>query len=243
MLKNDLENLGLNKNEVATYLALQEMGKAKAGELIKETGLHRNLIYQALDALVSRRLASKLTTGSVALFQSTDPSHLLDSVREQELTAQRVIEELKEDFDAFWKNLSKDKNLLVRDRKYLNWRYLNQSKEYLFLKVEFLGSIIGYMVIKITAEKIGYIVDLLCIEEEAIIKSLILKAINLFIKKNVKIVFWGSNKDCFYDKLFRGMGFKETLKHKIVLNIFNGNKADFNDPSKWYFTLGDTHNG
>ena len=96
MLKNDLENLGLNKNEVATYLALQEMGKAKAGELIKETGLHRNLIYQALDALVSRRLASKLTTGSVALFQSTDPSHLLDSVREQELTAQRVIEELKE---------------------------------------------------------------------------------------------------------------------------------------------------
>jgi predicted DNA-binding transcriptional regulator len=96
MLKNDLESLGLNKNEATVYLALHGLGKAKAGEVIKETGLHRNLVYQALEALAGRRLLTKSTTGSVALFSPTDPIHLLDGIREQELSAERIIKELKE---------------------------------------------------------------------------------------------------------------------------------------------------
>ncbi|HAU66487.1 TPA: hypothetical protein DCW61_04015 [Candidatus Uhrbacteria bacterium] len=96
MIKKDLEDIGLNKNEVSTYLALQEIGKTKAGEIIKETGLHRNLVYQSLGSLAEKRLLTKSTAGNVALFQATDPIHLLDGIREQELTAQRVIEELKE---------------------------------------------------------------------------------------------------------------------------------------------------
>ena len=96
MLSNDLEGLGLNKNEATVYLALQGLGKTKAGEVIKETGLHRNLVYQALEALAGRRLLTKSTSGSVALFSPTDPIHLLDTIREAELTAERVIGELKE---------------------------------------------------------------------------------------------------------------------------------------------------
>lgn len=96
MLSNDLEGLGLNKNEATVYATLHNLGKTKAGEVIKETGLHRNLVYQALEALAGRRLLTKSTTGSVALFSPTDPIHLLDGIREQELTAERVIEELKE---------------------------------------------------------------------------------------------------------------------------------------------------
>ena len=96
MISNDLEGLGLNKNEATVYLALQGLGKTKAGEVIKETGLHRNLVYQALEALAGRRLLTKSTSGSVALFSPTDPIHLLDTIREAELTAERVIGELKE---------------------------------------------------------------------------------------------------------------------------------------------------
>ena len=40
-------------------------------------------------------MLTKSTTGTVALFSATDPRHLLDRVREQDLTAQRVIEELQ----------------------------------------------------------------------------------------------------------------------------------------------------
>ncbi len=95
-LQKDLEGLGLSKNEASTYLALQQKGKTKAGELIRDTGLHRNLVYQALDVLAQKRLLTKSTMGGVALFQATDPIHLLDSLREQKLTAERIVDALKE---------------------------------------------------------------------------------------------------------------------------------------------------
>ena len=95
MIQNDLQKLGLSKNEAITYVAVQEAGKAKAGEIIKSTGLHRNLIYQALDSLSEKRLVTKSTTGKVSLFSSTDPAHLLDEIREKDLLAHQIIESLK----------------------------------------------------------------------------------------------------------------------------------------------------
>lgn len=96
MLIEDLMRLGLNSNEAVVYIALQQAGKTKAGQLIKHTGLHRNLVYQALQVLGDKRLIVKTTTGSVALFQVSDPIHFLDGIKEQELTAERVIEALAE---------------------------------------------------------------------------------------------------------------------------------------------------
>lgn len=96
ILQKDLEGLGLSKNEASTYLALHQQGKAKAGALIHDTGLHRNLVYQALETLAQKRLLTKSSMGGVAMFQATDPTHLLDGLREKKLTAERVVELLKE---------------------------------------------------------------------------------------------------------------------------------------------------
>lgn len=96
MIIDDLRTLGLNKNEAITYSTLQGTGKITAGELITKTGLHRNLVYQALEALGKKHLATKSNAGGAALFQATDPSHLLDHVREQELVAERAIEEMQQ---------------------------------------------------------------------------------------------------------------------------------------------------
>ncbi|HLD17565.1 MAG TPA: helix-turn-helix domain-containing protein [Patescibacteria group bacterium] len=96
MLQSDLEKLGLTKNEATIYLALYDLGKSKAADIIQKTDFHRNIVYKALDELVGRRLVSKTTMGKVLLFQTTDPTHLLDVVREQDLTARQLIESLKE---------------------------------------------------------------------------------------------------------------------------------------------------
>lgn len=96
MLSKDLEKLGLNKNQAKVYLALFDLGKTKAGEIITKTGLHRHLVYQALDELTKQRLATKTTQGKIFLFQATDPTHLLDNVREQNLVAENIIDSLKE---------------------------------------------------------------------------------------------------------------------------------------------------
>ena len=94
MLKDELKRLGLSKNEAIVYSALAGMGQSKAGKVIEKTGIHRNLVYQALESLHDRNLVSKSTVGKVAAFQIADPSRLLDIVYEQEVTAKRVIENL-----------------------------------------------------------------------------------------------------------------------------------------------------
>ena len=75
MLNEDLKALGLTNNEVRVYLALVGSGKVRAADIIKETGLHRNLVYQALDELVSRHLATKTVQTGVLHFQATNPDH------------------------------------------------------------------------------------------------------------------------------------------------------------------------
>ncbi len=95
MVGSDLEKLGFSKNEVIVYLALASLGQTRAGEVIGKTGMHRNLVYQALASLQDRNLVTKSMVGKVAAFQMTDPQRLLDLIHDQELTAQRVIDELQ----------------------------------------------------------------------------------------------------------------------------------------------------
>ena len=96
MLNEDLKALGLTNNEVRVYLALIGSGKVRAADIIKETGLHRNLVYQALDELVSRHLATKTVQTGVLHFQATNPEHFRDEVHARETVASRVIDQLKE---------------------------------------------------------------------------------------------------------------------------------------------------
>jgi len=95
MLEQQLEKLGLHKNEVKVYLALFELGKAKAGEIIDSTKLHRNLVYTALEDLAAKNLISKMERGKVAVFEINDPKILQELVEEKMDTAKDVVEELQ----------------------------------------------------------------------------------------------------------------------------------------------------
>lgn len=96
MISEDLKSLGLTDNEARVYLALRELGNVRAAAVIKETGLHRNLVYLALERLAAWRLVSKTTKGAVLHFKTTDPEHFRDLIREQELAVGRVIDDLKD---------------------------------------------------------------------------------------------------------------------------------------------------
>ena len=96
MVIEDLKKLGLSQNEAEVYVQLVQLGQGKAADLIRQTGLHRNLVYQALEHLTDRHLATKLTRGGVFHFQAADTHHLHDTLHEQGLVADRVIESLKE---------------------------------------------------------------------------------------------------------------------------------------------------
>jgi sugar-specific transcriptional regulator TrmB len=90
-----LIQLGFHKNEIAVYLALFELGKVRAKEIIAYTKLHRNLVYTALDALVARELVTKTIVTGVAEFVANNPQSLIDEVEEKKRIATTVAEELE----------------------------------------------------------------------------------------------------------------------------------------------------
>lgn len=93
-LFTDLQKLGLTENQTTVYLALAKRGAAKAGELIKQTGMHRNLVYTALEELVDKRLVGTSRVRGVALYKLLSPTRLLSDIAEKERVAKNVIEEL-----------------------------------------------------------------------------------------------------------------------------------------------------
>lgn len=81
--KQVLENLGLARNEVAVYLALMRLGSASAGEITKESGLHRRNVYDSLEKLIQRGLVGYVKKGKTRHFEATSPRRILDILREK----------------------------------------------------------------------------------------------------------------------------------------------------------------
>lgn len=96
MLGDKLQSLGFGKNEVKVYLALFELGKAKAGNIITATGLHRNLVYTALEELIRKDLVAKVLKNKVSVYQINSPESLQELFESQVQTAKEVVEELKD---------------------------------------------------------------------------------------------------------------------------------------------------
>ena len=72
MLENKLKKLGFDKNERLIYLALFELGRCRAREIIKHTGLVRNSVYTTLEDLVHRGLVKKYWCAALpSLLQQT----------------------------------------------------------------------------------------------------------------------------------------------------------------------------
>jgi sugar-specific transcriptional regulator TrmB len=93
-LSEKLVQLGLSKNVARVYEALIELGQSKASAIIKQTGLHRNIVYESLDELTQRKLAFKSSKGNVALFQLSDANSLVSQAQSQLSLAQEVTQHI-----------------------------------------------------------------------------------------------------------------------------------------------------
>lgn len=94
-VKQGLEKLGLDKNEIKVYLALLEIGLTSAGAIIKKTKLHRMIVYNSLDRLIDSHLASFVYVKNTKHFQASNPEFLLDIISEKENIAHSIIPQLK----------------------------------------------------------------------------------------------------------------------------------------------------
>lgn len=94
MLIKDLQKMGFPKNLATVYLALFEIGEGKAGEIIRKTGFHRNIVYGCLEKLEEKTLITKTESRGVALYKALHPDRILNELKEREQLAKNIVDEL-----------------------------------------------------------------------------------------------------------------------------------------------------
>ncbi len=135
---------------------------------------------------------------------------------------------LDERMNIFWDKVSKKYDfIVVRDVKYLHWRYLDpRAGKFIILVAEEKTSISGYIAIHVNTKSeypIGYVVDLLTYPNRSDIGYELLKeALKYFKKYNVNIITSLVIKGHPYEKILRRAGFIDSRKK---LNLFLGRKG------------------
>lgn|SRR3989338_3168932 len=79
-----LQRAGFTRNETKAYLALLKLGKATSYTVVKEAGVSSGKIYETLNRLIARGLASYVVINGKKYFQAADPERLLDYMKKRE---------------------------------------------------------------------------------------------------------------------------------------------------------------
>ena len=91
----ELEKLGLSKNEAKIYIALLKIGPSTSGAIIKESGIYVSAAYYVLENLIKKGLVSHITKANRKYFQASEPKQLSFLVEEKEKILAEIIPQLE----------------------------------------------------------------------------------------------------------------------------------------------------
>lgn len=90
-----LQELGLSLNESRVYEALLETGEANVQTIATTADVHRRNVYDSLNKLKERGLASELFVDGEKNFKPADPNRILELVKEQEERVHDILPDLR----------------------------------------------------------------------------------------------------------------------------------------------------
>lgn len=96
MIQTLLEQLNFSKKESLIYLALLEIGPAKANAIAKKTGLNRTTIYDVFDVLLQKGLISKYKKSGGTFFNALNPTQLLSYLDREKEEKIKLVEKQKQ---------------------------------------------------------------------------------------------------------------------------------------------------
>lgn len=150
----------------------------------------------------------------------------------------------------FWKKVSADYGIiLVRDKKYLNWRFVDDpNKDYTIYIAEKDGEICGYTVLrsrKADGLAIGNILDILApVRHEEIIRSLISKAVEYFEQEKVDLIACKMVANKVYRKSYLKCGFIPHFLAKSRFIAYKGSseisESFLKEPDNWFIQTADS---
>ncbi len=95
-IESALAELGLTPSEAKIYVSLLKTGNAKAGEIIRDSGLYSSVVYNGIKRLLELGLIGHSTNGKHRVFYALDPHNLLEIVHEKEKTVTNLLPQLIE---------------------------------------------------------------------------------------------------------------------------------------------------
>ena len=93
--KDLLKEAGLSEREAKVYLALLGLGLTTTGPIVKKSTVPNSKIYEILESLESKGLASHIIKKKTKYFQAADPNKLLVLHKEKQRDIASLIPKLK----------------------------------------------------------------------------------------------------------------------------------------------------
>jgi sugar-specific transcriptional regulator TrmB len=124
-LEKELTYLGLKVNEIRVYLAVLELGEPTVGFIERQTGLHKQLIYNAASSLQEKGLISIHEIRGRKRFSVSNPAALEEHARARLEKAQELVPQL---FDRANKKRAADKVRTYREVRGVQQYYLESIR-------------------------------------------------------------------------------------------------------------------
>lgn len=153
-------------------------------------------------------------------------------------------------FDRFWNEVQNQHTLIIlKDAKYLNWRYLNKpNTKYFILAAVREGNIHGFIVLTLdtySTLKRGHIVDLLAKSEDAI-DYLLRSALKYFSKEHADLIYcWTMEGHLLYNRLLKNGFVQDHFNSQKLICRINTDDSFLKEylhkfAKEWYFMMGDS---
>ena len=170
-------------------------------------------------------------------------------VPDEDMSKVRKISHFDDRINEFWNTMSIDYNIIrIRDKKYLNWRYVDApNANYTIYVAEEGGRICGYIILGCKDASgfiFGYIYDIIApTSREDIIQCLIVKAIEYFMDAKVDAILSQMVPNKIYHKALLKNGFIPRFRSKGRFIAYNAStelsEAYLKNPKNWFIQLGD----
>lgn len=95
-----LEEIGLTKGEIKVYFTLLKLGETTTGKIIDEAQISSGKIYEILERLIKKGLASYIIKEKTKHFSAASPNRILDYLHEKEKDLESKEEELTKELSS-----------------------------------------------------------------------------------------------------------------------------------------------
>ena len=90
-----LKEIGLTDSEIKVYLALLELGSSTTGPIVEKSGVASSKIYEVLEKLMQKGLASFVIASGTKHFEAASPRRVEDYIREKQRRLAEQAEQIK----------------------------------------------------------------------------------------------------------------------------------------------------